>query len=95
MNLRLLVLALGTFAIGTGRVVQQPAVVAALSLTAIGLGAGFVVFTYIGPLMGELTGYGGRGTSGMLLLFGLAAIVGITPLEVTVPTAGATGGVCP
>ncbi len=40
------------------------------------LGAGFVVFTYIGPLMGELTGYGGRGISGMLLLFGLAAIAG-------------------
>ncbi len=58
------------------RAVQQPAVVAALSLTAIGLGAGFVVFTYIGPLMGELTGYEGRGISGMLLLFGLAAIAG-------------------
>lgn len=57
-------------------VVKQPAVLAALSLTAIGLGAGFVVFTYIGPLMGELTGLGGRGTSVMLLLFGLAGVVG-------------------
>ena len=56
--------------------VEQPAVVAALSLTAIGLGAGFVLFTYIGPLLGDLTGYGGRGISGMLLLFGLAAIAG-------------------
>ena len=57
-------------------VVKQPAVLAALSLTAIGLGAGFVVFTFIGPLMGELTGLGGRGTSVMLLLFGLAGVVG-------------------
>ncbi len=57
-------------------IVKQPAVLAALSLTAIGLGAGFVVFTYIGPLMGELTGFGGRGTSVMLLLFGLAGVVG-------------------
>ncbi len=56
--------------------VKQPAVLAALSLTAIGLGAGFVVFTYIGPLMGELTGFGGRGTSVMLLLFGLAGVAG-------------------
>lgn len=57
-------------------IVKQPAVLAALSLTAIGLGAGFVVFTYIGPLMEELTGFGGRGTSVMLLLFGLAGVVG-------------------
>ncbi len=58
------------------RAVEQPAVIVALSLTAIGLGAGFVVFTYIEPLLVELTGYGGRGISGMLLLFGLAAIAG-------------------
>jgi MFS transporter, DHA1 family, inner membrane transport protein len=57
-------------------IVKQPAIVAALSLTAIGLGAGFVVFTYIGPLMGELAGFGGRGTSGMLLVFGLAGVAG-------------------
>ena len=56
--------------------VEQPAVVAALGLTAIGLGAGFVVFTYVDPLLGDLTGYGGRGVSGMLLLFGLAAVAG-------------------
>jgi predicted MFS family arabinose efflux permease len=56
--------------------VEQPAVVAALGLTAIGLGSGFVVFTYVDPLLGDLTGFGGRGTSGMLLLFGLAAVFG-------------------
>lgn len=56
--------------------VEQPAVVAALGLTAIGLGSGFVVFTYVDPLLGDLTGFGGRGISGMLLLFGLAAIAG-------------------
>jgi predicted MFS family arabinose efflux permease len=56
--------------------VEQPAVVVALGLTAIGLGSGFVVFTYVDPLLGDLTGFGGRGISGMLLLFGLAAIGG-------------------
>lgn len=56
--------------------VEQPAVVAALGLTAIGIGSGFVVFTYVDPLLGNLTSFGGRGISGMLLLFGLAAIGG-------------------
>ena len=58
------------------RAARQPAVVAALALTAIGLGSGFVVFTYIGPLLGELTGFGGPGISAMLLVFGVAAIAG-------------------
>ena len=56
--------------------VGQPAVFATLSLTVIGLGCGFVVFTYIGPLLGDLTGFGGGGVSAMLLLFGVAAIAG-------------------
>ena len=58
------------------RAAEQPVVVVTLSLTAIGLGAGFVVFTYVGPLLGELTGFGGRGISVMLLVFGVAAVVG-------------------
>ena len=55
---------------------RQPAVVSVLALTAVGLGSAFVVFTYIGPLIGELAGFGARGVSAMLLLFGLAAIAG-------------------
>lgn len=58
------------------RAAEQPAVVATLSLTAIGLGAGFVVFTYIGPLLEVLTSFGGRGISAMLLIFGVAGVVG-------------------
>ena len=38
--------------------VEQPAVVTALGLTAIGLGSGFVVFTYVDPLLGDLTSWG-------------------------------------
>ena len=56
--------------------VEQPAVDAALGLTAIGIGPGFVVFTYVDPLLGDLTSLGGRGISNMLLLIGLAAIGG-------------------
>ena len=58
------------------RAAEQPIVLATLSLTAIGLGAGFVVFTYIGPLLEELTGFGGPGISAMLVVFGVAGVVG-------------------
>jgi MFS transporter, DHA1 family, inner membrane transport protein len=57
---------------------RQPAVVAALLFTFIALMGGFVVFTYISPLLAEITGFGGAGVSGMLLLFGVAAMVGNT-----------------
>lgn len=55
---------------------KQPAVVAALFLTTLGLMGGFVVFTYVSPLLAEITGFGGAGVSGMLFLFGVAAIFG-------------------
>lgn len=55
---------------------RQPAVVAALTLTAFALMGGFVVFTYISPLLARITGFGGAGVSGMLFLFGIAALVG-------------------
>ena len=57
---------------------RQPAVVAALLFTFVALMGGFVVFTYISPLLAEITGFGGRGVSGMLLLFGTAAMAGNT-----------------
>ena len=56
--------------------VKQPAILATLCLTAIGLGSGFVLFTYIDPLLRGLTGFGGKGVSGLLLLFGVAAVAG-------------------
>lgn len=57
---------------------RQPAVVAALLFTFVALMGGFVVFTYISPLLAEITGFGGGGVSGMLLLFGVAAMAGNT-----------------
>ncbi|HKH12902.1 MAG TPA: MFS transporter [Rubrobacter sp.] len=54
----------------------QPAVLAALGLTTLGLMGGFVVFTYVSPLLAEITGYGGGGVSGLLFLFGVAAFLG-------------------
>jgi predicted MFS family arabinose efflux permease len=55
---------------------RQPAVVAALCLTTLGLMGGFVVFTYVSPLLSQITGFGGAGVSGLLFLFGVAALFG-------------------
>ena len=54
----------------------KPAVVVVLCLTTLGLMGGFVVFTYLGPLLARITGFGGAGVSGLLFLFGVAAIFG-------------------
>ena len=57
-------------------VVGRPAVLVAVSITALGVGAGFVVLTYVRPLLEKLTDFGGGGIGGMLLLFGLASVAG-------------------
>lgn len=54
----------------------KPAVVVVLCLTTLGLMGGFVVFTFLGPLLARITGFGGAGVSGLLFLFGVAAIFG-------------------
>ena len=55
---------------------RQPAVAAALCLTTLGLMGGFVVFTFVSPLLAQITGFGGAGVSGLLFLFGVAAMFG-------------------
>lgn len=55
---------------------RQAPVAVALSLTALGMMGGFVVFTYVSPLLATITGFGGSGVSGLLLLFGVAAMFG-------------------
>jgi predicted MFS family arabinose efflux permease len=57
-------------------VAGRPAVLVAVSITALGVGAGFVVLTYVRPLLEKLTDFGGGGIGGMLLLFGLASVAG-------------------
>jgi predicted MFS family arabinose efflux permease len=51
-------------------------VLVAVSITALGVGAGFVVLTYVRPLLEKLTDFGGGGIGVMLLLFGLASVAG-------------------
>jgi MFS transporter, DHA1 family, inner membrane transport protein len=55
---------------------RQPAVLVALLVTALGVAAGFVVLTYLRPLLEGLTGFGSSGIGVLLLLFGLAAVAG-------------------
>jgi len=55
---------------------RRPAVLVALSVTALGVAAGFVVLTYVRPLLEGLTGFGSSGIGVLLLLFGLAAVAG-------------------
>ena len=57
-------------------VAKRPAVLVAASITALGVAAGFVVLTYVRPLLESLTGFGGTGIGWLLLLFGLASVAG-------------------
>jgi DHA1 family inner membrane transport protein len=55
---------------------KRGAVLVALFITTLGVGAGFVVLTYIRPLLEDLTGFGVGGIGWMLLLFGAASVTG-------------------
>jgi DHA1 family inner membrane transport protein len=55
---------------------KRPAVLVALLVTALGVAAGFVVLTYVRPLLEGLTELGSSGIGVLLLLFGLAAVAG-------------------
>ncbi|HEX2108178.1 MAG TPA: MFS transporter [Rubrobacteraceae bacterium] len=55
---------------------RLPAVLVALLVTALGVAAGFVVLTYVRPLLEGLTGFESSGIGVLLLLFGLAAVAG-------------------
>jgi MFS transporter, DHA1 family, inner membrane transport protein len=55
---------------------KQPAVLVALLVTALVVAAGFVVLTYVQPLLKGLTGFTTTRIGILLLLFGLAAVAG-------------------
>ena len=57
-------------------VAKRPAVLVAAGVTGLGVAAGFVVLTYVRPLLESLTSFGGSGIGWMLLLFGLASVTG-------------------
>ena len=63
---------------GELRVLRQPAVLAALALTVIGFGGIFTAFTYIAPLLQQLSGLSPGAVTTVLGLFGLGLTLGNT-----------------
>ncbi|MEX3628607.1 MAG: MFS transporter [Burkholderia sp.] len=58
------------------RVLRDPQLWLALSMTVLGFGGVFLVFTYIAPLLEQVSGYSPRAVSLILVLFGLGLTIG-------------------
>lgn len=55
---------------------QQPRIVVTLGLTILSLMGTFTVYTYLAPLLQHLTHLAGTGISSLLLVYGVASVVG-------------------
>ncbi|MDR5830327.1 MFS transporter [Caballeronia sp. LP006] len=60
------------------RVLRDPQVWLALTMTVLGFGGVFVVFTYIAPILEQVGGFSPRGVTLVLVLFGIGLTVGNT-----------------
>lgn len=60
------------------RVLTQPATWLALMMTVLGFGGVFVVFTFIAPILEQVTGFSPRAVTLVLVLFGVGLTVGNT-----------------
>jgi DHA1 family inner membrane transport protein len=60
------------------RVLKEPQVWLALAMTVLGFGGVFVVFTYIAPILEQLSGFSPRAVTLVLVLFGAGLTVGNT-----------------
>jgi DHA1 family inner membrane transport protein len=58
------------------RVLKDPQVWTALAMTVLGFGGVFVVFTYIAPILEQVSGFSPRGVTLILVLFGVGLTVG-------------------
>jgi DHA1 family inner membrane transport protein len=58
------------------RVVTRPQVLLGLLMTVLGFGGMFTVYTYIQPLLTQVTGFADAAVSPILLVFGVGMIVG-------------------
>ncbi|MFK7837278.1 MAG: MFS transporter [Sulfitobacter sp.] len=59
-----------------GQVIRQGRMMLAITFTATFLGAIYVLYTYIAPLLSEAMGYGRDGVAFSLLMFGIGAVFG-------------------
>jgi len=60
------------------RVLAEPAAWVALMMTVVGFGSVFVVFTYIAPILVDVTGFSPSAVSLVLVLFGFGLTIGNT-----------------
>ena len=60
------------------RVLRDPRVLMALAMTVLGFGGVFVVFTYIAPILEQVSGLSPRGVTLVLVLFGAGLTLGNT-----------------
>ena len=60
------------------RVLQDPQVWLALMMTVLGFGGVFVVFTYIAPILEQVSGFSPRGVTVILVIFGIGLTIGNT-----------------
>ena len=60
------------------RVLKDPQVWTALAMTVLGFGGVFVVFTYIAPILEQVSGFTPHGVTLILVLFGVGLTVGNT-----------------
>ncbi|MBO6660445.1 MAG: MFS transporter [Roseivirga sp.] len=58
------------------KVIRSPSVLLVLAITALGYGGTFVTFTYLAPLLEEVTGFSTSMTSLLLLVYGIAIAIG-------------------
>ncbi|WP_311775210.1 MFS transporter [Alkalihalobacillus sp. TS-13] len=58
------------------RVLRRPQVLLALSMTVFGIGGVFTVFTYITPLLEQITGIASQDVATILLVYGIGSLVG-------------------
>ncbi|SAK39317.1 major facilitator transporter [Caballeronia hypogeia] len=60
------------------RVLRDPQVWLALTMTVLGFGGVFVVFTYIAPILEQVSGFSPRAVTLILVLFGIGLTIGNT-----------------
>lgn len=58
------------------RTVSSPAFLLVLLMTVFGNGGTFAAFTYIAPILEQITGFSGEAVSSLLLLFGIGSAIG-------------------
>jgi predicted MFS family arabinose efflux permease len=59
-----------------GKLIRNPRIILALLMTSFGFGGTFAIFTYITPILEEVSGISNENIFWMLLLYGLATTVG-------------------